>query len=520
MNNENNKNSNRNENINKNLNKDKNLIRNKNISNSVNSNRNINKNAKTNLNDKRDNSVSQKEEMIEITSLNSEGQGVGRINQKAVFVDGAIPGDTLSINILHDSKTYSIGKITKLLTPSPDRISPACSVTRRCGGCSLQFMEYKAQCQWKKDGVIQALIRIGGFQREDIENITSEILGMKDPFFYRNKIQLPIGGNSAQPQIGFYENNSHEIVDSDTCIVQHPVADSIRKAIREFIASNKLSIYDEKKHEGLIRHLVIRLGFNTKDLMVIIVLARKDLSFKNKLLEALKTAVSPFEFALKSIYFNINDQKTNLVLGKELVLLDGQKYIEEILNGIRYRISPFAFFQVNTVQAEVLYSKVIEFADMKSTDIVFDLYCGTGSISLALAKYCKKVIGVEIVKEAISDAMENAKINNIENCEFTVGKAEEVFPKYLAKGINADLIVIDPPRKGLDQALIDSLIQMSPPEIVYVSCNPATLARDCKILCSTGGYKLMAIQPVDMFPHTGHVETIILMTRSGSGDKK
>ena len=459
------------------------------------------------------------DEILDITSLTSEGQGVGRQDNMVVFVEGAIPGDRVKARMVHKAKSYANAKMLEILAPSRNRISAPCKVADRCGGCSLQHMDYQAQCGWKQSTVIEAMTRIGGFGRADVEAALSPILAMKHPYHYRNNVQMPVSGTSDSPTIGFYESDSHTVVDIKECLVQHPVGDVIRETVRDFIIKNNISIYNEVNGTGLLRHLVIRTGFRTKQVMVVFVMNGRELPFQDEIVQNLIVAVQQNDMNLTSVFLNINDKKTSLVFGKEFLPVFGKEAIEEILCGIRYRISPSAFFQVNSEQAELLYETVVAFADMNPKDTVFDLYCGTGSISLVLAKHCKKVIGVEVVAQAIADAKENARANEISNAEFFVGRAEEVFPDYVSRGVHADVIVVDPPRKGLDTALLESIARMSPPKIVYVSCNPATLARDCKVLCENGGYTLVKMQPVDLFPWTGHVETIIMMTNCGQ-DKK
>jgi len=452
-------------------------------------------------------------DILEITSLTSEGQGVGRQDGMVVFAAGAIPGDRIKVEIIRKTKSYAIGKITEMILLSKDRIIAPCKVATHCGGCSLQHMDYTAQCVWKQNSVLEAMNRIGGFDRTALESMMSSILAMEHPFHYRNNVQMPISGTSDRPAIGFYESDSHCVADSNECLVQHPIGDVIREAVRDFIIKNKISIYNEAQGTGLLRHLVIRTGFRTKQVMVIFVVNGNGLPLQNEIVQSLNDVIQQNGMILTGVFLNINNKKTNLVFGREFVLIYGKEYIEEILCGIRYRISPSTFFQVNTVQAELLYETVVAFADMNPQDIVFDLYCGTGSISLVLAGHCKKVIGVEVVEQAIADAKQNAKENNIHNAEFFIGKAEEVFPDFVSKGVHADVIVVDPPRKGLDPALLESIVQMSPPKIVYVSCNPATLARDCRVLCENSGYALVKLQPVDLFPGTGHVETVVKLER-------
>ncbi|MHB1453342.1 MAG: 23S rRNA (uracil(1939)-C(5))-methyltransferase RlmD [Saccharofermentanales bacterium] len=450
---------------------------------------------------------------IEITALTSEGQGLGRVEGMAVFVNGAIPGDTVSVQITRLAKKFAEARIIKRLVSSTDRIEPACKVAALCGGCNLQHMKYDAQVQWKRQSVMEAMIRIGGFDREIISSITNEILSDENPFYYRNKVQMPVTGTRDHPQIGFFENGSHTVVDSDECIVQHRVIDAVRRCIRELILAKGLEPYDENTGEGLIRHVMVRVGYATGQVMVVPVLAREDLWFFDALRRSLEAAIHAESMTLTALYANINPGKSFAVLGKDFELIYGCGYIEEILCGITFRISPDAFFQVNTGMAERMFQEILRLADLRPKDAVFDLYCGTGSISLMLAKHCKKVIGVEVVEQAINDANMNASINKITNASFFIGRTEEILPDLVANGINADVVVLDPPRKGAEESVLKVLKNLKPSRIVYVSCNPATLARDCKILCENALYMITAITPADFFPWTSHVETVVLMSR-------
>jgi len=450
---------------------------------------------------------------IFIDSLNSQGQGVGRDNGKVVFVAGAVPGDNVLIKIIFESKKYSVGKIVKVILPSESRINPPCELANRCGGCSLQFLNYEKQLEVKNDTVMEAFVRVGGFERDDIINATEKIVPAKQIFYYRNKVQIPVAGDFIKPQIGFYESDSHKVVDGDICIVQHPAADIVRREVRDYIIKNKIDPFDEKTGQGILKHIVIRVGFKTNQVMVILVAKE----FRGKIFDGLISNIEggllKKSFVLESFYINVNNKLTNVVLGDEYVLLKGTEKIKEVLCGTSYLISPGAFFQVNTLQAERLFEKVLEFIEPEEDDIVFDLYCGTGSISLLLAKMCKKVYGIEIFKEAIDDARENMKINGITNVEFFAGKSEEVYPQLSNDGVKAKTVVMDPPRKGVQKELLEVLLENLPEKIVYVSCNPATLARDCKILCESGEYMISKIVPVDMFPWTAHVETVVLINK-------
>lgn len=451
--------------------------------------------------------------ILDITSLSSEGNGVGRIGNLAVFVEGGVPGDRIEVEIIRKNKSYAIGKLIKIIEPSKDRIDHFCNVYNRCGGCSFQQMSYKAQCAWKENIVFEAMNRIGGFQRDMLEKVHVPIMIMDNPRHYRNNVQMAITGSPQNPEIGFCEKDSHNVIDTNECLIVPPVVDAVRRITRKFIMNNNLPIYKEPSGPGLMRHLVIRFGFNTKQVMVIIVTSKATDAFDGEFAELLKAEVEKSGMSLTSVYINIKDKETNLAFGKKFTLIYGKEYIEEKINGIKFRISPNAFFQTNTMQAETMIEKIIEIAALKPENRAVDLYCGSGSITLSLAGHCKKVSGVEIVERSIMDAKINALLNNIHNIEFHTGNAQEIFPGLIEDGLTVDLLVLDPPRKGLDHELPEFIAQTSIPKIIYVSCNPATLARDCKIICEKGGYEIMHIQPVDMFPWTKHVESVVLMSR-------
>ncbi len=460
---------------------------------------------------------------IRITDLTSDGIGVGRCDGMAVFVPGTVPGDLVRISVTRLSRNFAEGRVIKVLEASPDRIEPPCKYSYKCGGCSLQFMSYTSQTRWKQDHVFETLVRIGGFDRELISKVMHEIISDDDPFRYRNKVQMPVGLSvTGKPAIGFYEYNSHKIVDGDSCLIQHGFADKVRELFREAIVEGLIEPYDEISGNGLLRHLVIRTSFNTDQAMVVAVLSRKELKSVTAIRDKLNMLAESENIKLTAYYANINPVKRNTVLGREYILLDGScnGYIEEKILGLTYRISPAAFFQVNTRMASRLFAEVMELSDIKGDEHIIDLYCGTGSISLLLAGKCSKVTGIEIVEKAIEDAKINALINGIENAEFYCGKSEVLLPELVSRGIRADLVVLDPPRKGAEKSVLDAILQSSPSRIVYVSCDPSTLARDCRLLCEGEEYVISEVRPVDLFPWTGHVEAIILMTRSGSGEKK
>ena len=453
---------------------------------------------------------------INITDINHQGQGIGHVNGLTVFVDQTVPGDCVKAVIQERKPKYAIGYMKELITSSSFRIEPDCPLASACGGCTLQMMDYAAQLIFKQNQIKNALKRIGGISL--IEDEVQPVIGMENPWHYRSKVQFPVSGDWNQPKIGFFASRSHMVVDGDECLIQPSVCDAIRKTVRAHIRRWRLDPYREEDHQGLIRHLVIRAGFATGDLMVILVINGDGLPGQDELIQNLQTTIAENQSAglpeqrLRSFYLNVHRTPTNVILSEDCRLQFGDPYIEENILGLTYRISPLAFFQVNPTQTEVLYKKIIELADLSGQDQVLDLYCGTGSITLQLARAAGWVLGIESHPEAIRDAKINAEINNITNVEFITGKVEDSLPEWLTQGLKIDLVVLDPPRKGCEPKVIEALQTLLPPRIIYVSCNPATLARDLSLL-SSSGYKVQYIQPVDMFPWTGHVETVVLMSR-------
>ena len=436
---------------------------------------------------------------VDITGLTHEGQGVGKIEGFVVFVDSALPGETVTVNIVKETKSYAVGKIVTVDKPSKNRATPFCPVFDSCGGCSVQHLNYQAQLDFKKDTVVQNIKRIGG-----LENVrVLDTIGMPSPFRYRNKVQYPVSMQDKQVKIGFYENRSHNIIDSTECDIQPEESNVIRALVRDFCKDKNISIYDEKTGEGLLRHVMVRKGFTTNELMVVLVINGEKLPAGDQLIKRL-TQQYP---NIKSIMLNVNTKNTNIILGLRNICIFGQSYISDYIGKYKFNISPLSFFQVNPIQTEVLYGKALEYAQLTGNEIVFDLYCGIGTISLFLSEKAQKVIGVEVVPEAIEDAKQNAVLNNVINTQFIAGEAELVIPKLYAEGIRADVVVVDPPRKGCDEVLLNTLVEMQPKRIVYVSCNPSTLARDMKYL-HLYGFETREVQPVDMFPWTGHVECV------------
>ena len=442
--------------------------------------------------------------IVDITGLSSEGLGVARIEGFTVFVEGALPKEQAEIKIVKVLKNYAFGKLLRTLKTAACRIEPSCGVVKRCGGCQLQHMSYEAQLQYKTQQVKDALERIGGLNGVAVH----DTIGMEDPWRYRNKAQFPVGMDG-DVMIGFYANRSHEIIDTPQCSIQDAVNDNVIQTVREFIKKYDISVYDENTGKGIIRHIVTRKGFKTGEVMVCIVINGDSLPCGKALVEMLRARTD----GLKSVVVNINKKKTNVILGERNIVIFGEEAIYDYIGEFKFRISPLSFFQVNPVQTEVLYGKALEYADLKGDETVFDAYCGIGTISLFLSRKAKKVYGIEIVPQAINNAKENARLNGVKNVEFLVGESEIVIPELYRKGIKADVIVVDPPRKGCDEKLLEVITEMSPEKVVYVSCNPATLARDLKYL-SERGYEVREVQPVDMFPQTSHVETVVLMSRA------
>ncbi len=441
---------------------------------------------------------------LDITSMTHEGMGVGKKDGFAVFVQGAIEGEQVRVKVIKVLKSYAIARIEGFIERSHHRTEAFCPAYKRCGGCSLQHMSYKKTLAFKRQVVVDNLTRIGG-----LSNLTiHETLGMNDPLKYRNKAQYPVGMSRNGVAAGFFARRSHEIIDTPNCVIQHPLSDKAKSIVLDYIRALNVSVYNEVTGQGLIRHVVTKVGFKTGEIMVIIVATRQDLPKINKLLYHLKRDIP----GLASVILNINAKPGNVVLGDRNITLFGKDTIDDRLGDLTFEISPLSFYQVNPEQTEVLYNKALEYAGLQGHETVFDLYCGIGTISLFVAGKAPKVIGVEVEPEAVEAAKNNAKRNSITNAEFYPGLVEKVVPELYTKGIKADVVFIDPPRKGCDEALLKTLVDMAPDRIVYVSCNPSTLARDLKYL-SGNGFEVKEVQPVDMFPWTEHVETVVLMSR-------
>ena len=449
---------------------------------------------------------------VAIEDIGVGGEGIGKVDGYTLFIKDAIIGDVVEAKIVKAKKNYGYARLMNIVTPSENRVEkPACPMARRCGGCQIQEMKYGAQLAFKEGKVRGNLERIGEVPTELLDKVMQPIVGMEEPFHYRNKAQFPIGTDKEGHIItGFYAGRTHSIIPNTDCALGVAVNQKILEIILHFMENNHISAYDEEKHKGLVRHVLIRYGFKTDEIMVCLVINGEKLPHAEKLVDKL-CKIS----GMTSITISVNKAKTNVIMGNEIKLLWGQTYITDYIGNVKYQISPLSFYQVNPVQTEKLYGLALDYADLNGNETVWDLYCGIGTISLFLAQKAKQVYGVEIVSQAIDDARNNAKINDITNAEFYVGKAEEVLPEYYreyqeshgGETAHADVIVVDPPRKGCEESLLQTIVDMQPEKVVYVSCDSATLARDVKFL-RENGYELKKITPVDQFPNTVHVETV------------
>ena len=447
-----------------------------------------------------------------ITALGNEGEGIGHTEDGyTVFVKDALPGDQIRTKLMKCKKQYAFGRLMEIVFPSVDRVEPRCPKARVCGGCQIQELSYEKQLAFKEDKVRNNLIRIGGIENPPME----PIIGMDEPWRYRNKAQFPVGRNKEGRIIaGFYAGRTHAIipVEHNDCLLGREVNAQILNIVLSHMEQYDIEPYDEATGTGLVRHVLIRCGFTSRQIMVCLVLNGRKLPGEEALADRLMEIPG-----MTSIMVNVNMENTNVILGDQVRTVRGQSYITDSIGDVSFQISPLSFYQVNPVQTEKLYGKALEYAGLTGEETVWDMYCGIGTISLFLAKKAKKVYGVEIVPDAIEDARRNAKLNGIENAEFFVGKSEDVLPEQYEKHqIKADVIVVDPPRKGCDRAVLDTMLKMQPKRIVYVSCDSATLARDVKIL-TEGGYHLDRAVAVDQFCHSSHVETVVLLSKGAKG---
>lgn len=484
-----------------------------------------------------------KNDLINLTieDMSAEGEGIGKVDGFAFFVKDAIIGDVIVARVTKLKKTYGYARLEKIVNPSEYRVEAPCAFHKQCGGCQIQAMDYAEQLVFKQNKVFNNLVRIGGFSADFVKGIMEPIVGMENPYRYRNKAQFPIGmrkvsedvdtgaseGSNTKWEViaGFYAGRTHHIIANTDCLLGVSENQEILETFLTYMRENKVSAYDEETGRGLVRHLLIRKGFASGEIMVCVVINGEKLPAEDvlvSLLSGIKGVIS--------LSVSINKENTNVIMGKKIRTLWGKDKIKDtirILNAedftesgdsVEFSISPLSFYQVNPVQTEKLYSLALSYAGLTGKETVWDLYCGIGTISLFLAKRAKKVYGVEIVEDAIRDAKENALNNGIENAEFFVGKAEEVLPDFYEKekaagrDATADVIVVDPPRKGCDAMCLETILKMQPKRVVYVSCDSATLARDLKILCE-GGYELKRVRAVDQFAHTGHVETVVLLSQ-------
>ena len=464
---------------------------------------------------------------VKIEDIGVGGEGIGKVDGYTLFIKDAIIGDVVEAKVMKAKKNYGYARLMNVLTPSKDRVEePVCPMARKCGGCQIQEMKYPAQLAFKEAKVRGNLERIGEVPAELLDQIMHPAVGMDgegmQPFRYRNKAQFPIGTDKDGRVIaGFYAGRTHSIIENTDCALGVEVNEEILNCILDFMEEFKIPAYDEVKHKGLVRHVLLRYGFKTDEIMVCLVINGKTIPHCHDLVGRLRQIPG-----MTSITLSTNTAKTNVIMGDTIRLLWGQEFITDYIGEIKYQISPLSFYQVNPVQTEKLYGLALDYAGLTGNDeTVWDLYCGIGTISLFLAKKAKQVYGVEIVPQAIDDAKNNAKINDITNAEFYVGKAEEVLPEYYkeyekthnGEAAHADVIVVDPPRKGCEESLLQTIVDMQPEKVVYVSCDSATLARDVKFL-RANGYELKDVTPVDQFPHTVHVETVVLLSQQKPDD--
>ncbi|ELC8457030.1 23S rRNA (uracil(1939)-C(5))-methyltransferase RlmD [Clostridium perfringens] len=444
-----------------------------------------------------------KEYIFDIISQGYEGEGIAKIDNKyPIFIEGALKGEKVKVRIVKVNKNFAYGKLMEVLEASEERVNAPCAIYKRCGGCKLQHASYKAQLDFKWDRVKDCVSKIGKLD----PSIVKYPLGMENPWRYRNKVQLPIGLINGEVKIGFFAPRSHDIIDMESCLIQDEIGDKVVKLTREWIEKFNIRPYNvdgEYDEKGIVRHIMIRRGFTTNEVMVVLVTNGEKLPHKEEFVDLMVKNIP----GIKSVIQNINSKKTNVILGLESKTLWGEDTISDYIGDFRFNISPLSFFQVNPTQTEVLYGKALEYANLTGNEEVFDAYCGTGTITLFLSQKAKKVYGVEIIPQAIDNAWINAKENKVENVEFFVGESEVVIPDLINKGVKADVVVVDPPRKGCDKKLLDAITNINAKKIVYVSCDPSTLGRDLKVL-EENGYKTLEVQPVDMFPNTSHVENV------------
>lgn len=456
--------------------------------------------------------IKNKDYEVTIEDMTMDGEGVCKLDGYALFVKDALVGDRAIVRVIKTKKNYGYGRLMEILTPSPDRVEAPCPIARSCGGCTLMALSYTKQLEFKQNLIRNNLAKIGGIT--DVE--VPPVIGMDNPYRYRNKAQYPVGADrDGNIIMGFYAGRTHSIIPCQDCLIGSDANATILAAIRTYMVKNKVKNYDEtlEHNKGLVRHILIREGFHTGEIMVCLVINGKKLPAEDELVKTLTALELTNDRKIASIVLNYNLANTNVILGTECRLLYGTPYITDYISDVQYHISALSFFQVNPIQTQKLYALALDYAGLTGKETVWDLYCGIGTISLFLARHAAKVYGVEIIPQAIEDARNNARLNGIDNAEFFVGKAEEILPeKYASDNIHADVIVVDPPRKGCDELLLDTMVRMAPERIVYVSCDSATLARDLRYL-RENGYAIQKLQGVDQFGHSGHVESVVLLTK-------
>ncbi|MCP1156573.1 23S rRNA (uracil(1939)-C(5))-methyltransferase RlmD [Bacillus infantis] len=447
----------------------------------------------------------QKNDYIDVMfeDLTHDGAGVAKVDGYPLFVPNGLPGERAQVKVTKVNKGYGFGRLMEIYEESPHRVVAPCPIYKECGGCQLQHLSYQGQMLAKEKQVRDVLTRIG--KLEDVK--VHPVLGMSEPWRYRNKAQVPIGEHEGGLIGGFYQQRSHQIIDMKECLIQQEKNDEVVQTVKEICAKYGVRAYDEGRHKGELRHIMARHGLVTGEVMVVLITRTNELPNRKKITEEIAASIK----GIKSIVHNVNPKKTNVIFGDVTRVIWGEEVIYDYIGDIKFAISARSFYQVNPEQTKVLYEKALEYADLSGEESVIDAYCGIGTISLFLAQKAKKVFGVEIVPEAIEDAKRNAALNGITNAEFAVGEAEKVIPDWYKEGNQADVLVVDPPRKGCDEALLQTILSMKPKKVVYVSCNPATLARDLRIL-EDGGYKTEEVQPVDMFPQTMHCEAVAKIT--------
>lgn len=443
-----------------------------------------------------------KEYIVDIIDNGYEGEGIAKIEDFTIFINGAIKNEKCRILIVKVNKSYAFGKLLEVINKSPNRIASDCKTYKRCGGCSLRHIKYEETLNIKKH-IVQNLVDKSLVTKIQVK----DVIGMEKPIYYRNKLQYPVGRDkNGLPVMGVFANRTHEIIPVENCLIQNPAAEKVAKEIFRFIKENNISVYDENSRKGLIRHIVVKIGLKTKEIMCIIVSNNEKIEKEDELIETIKGKFPQ----VKTIIKNINNKNTNVILGDKNIILYGDGYIYDKLGDFTFKISPMSFYQTNPIQTEILYNKAIEFAKLDKDDILCDLYCGIGTIGIFASNKVKKVYGIELVEEAVGAAKENAKINNVNNIEFMVGDVEKAFKVLIdEKKIIPNAVIVDPPRRGLDNTTINKLNELELKKLVYISCNPATMVRDLKMLEEK--YDIKEIQPIDMFPYTSHVECVAMI---------